>query len=375
MGYEESTDFTEGITPMMLASIKNDFDMVQMLLRRGHFLHRPHLPTCMISLHSLYILGVVATQTSKVHKPACEACTYAANMATPNLYEVPVDDGFCRCQGGQVVIFEARPENPGTQDRGKIWDASRFCVSSLRRGHANLLCLCRLCKSMARRGGIHVSLVRFNSYRAICSPVYICQTATDPIYIAFLLDREVKMCSQLDTEFKSQYLELSDTIRQFAVDLLEACPSLNDVPTMLAAGRGYTGDLQYTMFPRLYLALEFKQKEFVAHARVQQVVKTAWYGAMISWPRKTFCRRLVELVLRLIQLPIMTLLYASQPHHRKLIKWRCPLGRFLAEFASYLVFLGTLLALIIVDSSRSSRGAPSTGTETITLKDTLMDKT
>ncbi|UYV63373.1 K02A2.6-like [Cordylochernes scorpioides] len=26
--------------------------------------------------------GVVATQTSKVHKPACEACTYAANMAT-----------------------------------------------------------------------------------------------------------------------------------------------------------------------------------------------------------------------------------------------------------------------------------------------------
>ncbi|UYV66160.1 hypothetical protein LAZ67_4000513 [Cordylochernes scorpioides] len=37
----------------------------------------------------------------------------SGSSGQPNLYEVPVDDGFGRRQNGQVVIFEARPENPG----------------------------------------------------------------------------------------------------------------------------------------------------------------------------------------------------------------------------------------------------------------------
>ena len=30
---------------------------------------------------------------------------------------------------------------PGSTEDAKMWNASRFCVSSLRRGHANLLCI------------------------------------------------------------------------------------------------------------------------------------------------------------------------------------------------------------------------------------------
>ncbi|UYV75271.1 hypothetical protein LAZ67_12003217 [Cordylochernes scorpioides] len=44
----------------------------------------------------------------------------------PNLYEVPVDDGFGRRQNGQVVIFEARPEDPGLQVRGSPEDTEGF---------------------------------------------------------------------------------------------------------------------------------------------------------------------------------------------------------------------------------------------------------
>ena len=32
-------------------------------------------------------------------------------------------------------------ENESESEKQKIWNASRICVSSLRRGHANLLCI------------------------------------------------------------------------------------------------------------------------------------------------------------------------------------------------------------------------------------------
>jgi hypothetical protein len=44
----------------------------------------------------------------------------------------------------KVVFFRALAKNPADLDLEKwqkIWNASRICVSSLRRGHANLLCI------------------------------------------------------------------------------------------------------------------------------------------------------------------------------------------------------------------------------------------
>ena len=40
------------------------------------------------------------------------------------------------------VITVGEPEvNKNKPEMEKVWNASRFCVSSLRRGHANLLCI------------------------------------------------------------------------------------------------------------------------------------------------------------------------------------------------------------------------------------------
>ncbi|UYV64665.1 CLCN3 [Cordylochernes scorpioides] len=50
----------------------------------------------------------------------------SGSSGQPNLYEVPVDDGFGRRQDGQVVIFEARPEIPGPQVRGSPKDTESF---------------------------------------------------------------------------------------------------------------------------------------------------------------------------------------------------------------------------------------------------------
>ena len=46
----------------------------------------------------------------------------------------------------------------------KMWNASRFCVSSLRRGHANLLCIVPIFTDDHRSG----SYLFFSSYLFIC---------------------------------------------------------------------------------------------------------------------------------------------------------------------------------------------------------------
>ena len=51
---------------------------------------------------------------------------------------------------------------------GKIWDASRICVSSLRRGHANLLCIVPILVYVFRR--IHFFGCFSNLYTTIFSP-------------------------------------------------------------------------------------------------------------------------------------------------------------------------------------------------------------
>ncbi|UYV67606.1 hypothetical protein LAZ67_5001354 [Cordylochernes scorpioides] len=48
----------------------------------------------------------------------------SGSSGQPNLYEVPVDDGFGRRQDGQVVIFVARSEDPGLQKAQDIPSAS-----------------------------------------------------------------------------------------------------------------------------------------------------------------------------------------------------------------------------------------------------------
>jgi len=60
------------------------------------------------------------------------------------------------------------PQNPNSLYGKKIWNASRICVSSLRRGHANLLCIVPILVYVFRR--IHIFGCFSNLYTTIFSP-------------------------------------------------------------------------------------------------------------------------------------------------------------------------------------------------------------
>ena len=105
-------------------------------------------------------LGLGSRKYGTLHEFACHPC--AATQASL-LCIVPISFQFlCHIYGGilgrtaaaispppvvaqsrdryqNVALGLGRPAN--RTNRTKIWNASRICVSSLRRGHANLLCI------------------------------------------------------------------------------------------------------------------------------------------------------------------------------------------------------------------------------------------
>ena len=58
-----------------------------------------------------------------------------------------------------IFLMQAHKNHKKVKGVGKIWNASRICVSSLRRGHANLLCIVPILVYVFR--GIHLESVYF----------------------------------------------------------------------------------------------------------------------------------------------------------------------------------------------------------------------
>ena len=67
-----------------------------------------------------------------------------------------------------IFLMQAHKDHKKVKGVGKIWNASRICVSSLRRGHANLLCIVPILVYVFRR--IHIFGCFSNLYTTIFSP-------------------------------------------------------------------------------------------------------------------------------------------------------------------------------------------------------------
>ncbi|KAK9508299.1 hypothetical protein O3M35_007993 [Rhynocoris fuscipes] len=119
---------------------------------------------------------------------------------------------------------------------------------------------------------LSISSGKLQIYRAISSPAYLCHSTDDPILAAFKLSKELKVAGNVDVLYWKEYYELADRTRVFAADIIGECRNIEEVEVILSLVPSTTGKLLnlYT-FPRLVLAMDYSQKEFVARPNVQQV--------------------------------------------------------------------------------------------------------
>ncbi|KAF8797005.1 Transient receptor potential-gamma protein like [Argiope bruennichi] len=226
-------------------------------------------------------------------------------------------------------------------------------------------CLCPKCKGLLREHGSALSRIRLNAYRAISNPSYICQVTDDPILYCFLLDAELFESALMDKEFRAEYGELGDEVRGFTVEVLNQCRNTAEVELLLKLPNGFDFQSQKTDYPRLQLALDYKQKEFVAHSMVQQVLTGHWLGEFRSWPRRSLLRKILHVFFRILLLPFISLFLLLVPWLKQLGKYHSPVNRFLLSLASYLLFLTSVFMVNILDTGHFNKGPPGTGFEGI----------
>ncbi|XP_069001774.1 short transient receptor potential channel 2-like [Embiotoca jacksoni] len=212
-------------------------------------------------------------------------------------------------------------------------------------------CACLECRNGRQYDLLKFSLSRINTYRGIASRAYLSITSEDAMLRAFSLSRELRKLSQKEPEFKPQYLGLEQLCQEFAVELLGMCRNQSEVTTILnSCGDESQDALDEQAFEegipnlsRLRLAINYNQKQFVAHPICQQVLSSIWSGNLAGWRGSRTVWKLLVSVGIFLTMPFLCLVYWVAPKSKvgKILK--TPVIKFLLHSASYLWFLITLL--------------------------------
>ncbi|XP_029304391.1 short transient receptor potential channel 2-like [Cottoperca gobio] len=212
-------------------------------------------------------------------------------------------------------------------------------------------CACLECRNGRQYDLLKFSLSRINTYRGIASRAYLSITSDDAMLRAFSLSRELRKLSQKEPEFKPQYLGLEELCQEFAVELLGMCRNQSEVTTILnSCGDESQDSLEEQAFEggipnlsRLRLAVNYNQKQFVAHPICQQVLSSIWCGNLAGWRGSRTAWKLLVSVGIFLTMPFLCLVYWIAPKSKvgKIIK--IPVIKFLLHSASYMWFLITLL--------------------------------
>ncbi|KAL0994310.1 hypothetical protein UPYG_G00120510 [Umbra pygmaea] len=212
-------------------------------------------------------------------------------------------------------------------------------------------CACLECRNGRQYDLLKFSLSRINTYRGIASRAYLSITSEDAMLSAFSLSKELRKLSKKEPEFKPQYLGLEELCQEFAVELLGMCRNQSEVTTILnSCGDESQDALDQQAFEegipnltRLRLAVNYNQKQFVAHPICQQVLSSIWCGNLSGWRGSRTAWKLLVSVGIFFTMPLLCLVYWIAPKSKvgKILK--IPVIKFLLHSATYMWFLITLL--------------------------------
>ncbi|XP_037772734.1 LOW QUALITY PROTEIN: transient-receptor-potential-like protein [Penaeus monodon] len=118
------------------------------------------------------------------------------------------------------------------------------------------------------------SLARINAYRALASPSLICLSSKNPLMTAFSLSDDLEKTCYTGIRVPGRISALRTQVLQFAMRLVDETRSSDELEIVLnydPEGEPYKKG-QFMHLNRLKDAVDNNQKQFVAHASVQQLL-------------------------------------------------------------------------------------------------------
>ncbi|XP_075982195.1 transient receptor potential isoform X2 [Anticarsia gemmatalis] len=208
-------------------------------------------------------------------------------------------------------------------------------------------CGCDECVKSSQEDSLRHSQARINAYRALSSPSLIALSSADPLLTAFQLSWELGRLSRMETEFRVEYKALRQQCQEFATSLLDHTRTSRELETMLNYNPWDVdcwepGERQ--TLGRLKLAIKYKQKMFVAHPNVQQLLGAIWYEGLPGFKRKNIVGQCIQVAKLGVMFPVYCTIYMLAPNSEYGRFMKKPFVKFICHSSSYMLFL-TLLSL------------------------------
>ncbi|XP_053616411.1 transient receptor potential protein isoform X2 [Plodia interpunctella] len=208
-------------------------------------------------------------------------------------------------------------------------------------------CGCDECVKSSQEDSLRHSQARINAYRALTSPSLIALSSADPLLTAFQLSWELGRLSRMETEFRVEYKALRTQCQEFATSLLDHTRTSRELEIMLNYNPWDTdswepGERQ--TLGRLKLAIKYKQKMFVAHPNVQQLLGAIWYEGLPGFKRKNIVGQCIQVAKLGVMFPVYCTIYMLAPNSEYGRFMKKPFVKFICHSTSYMLFL-TLLSL------------------------------
>ncbi|XP_011666677.2 short transient receptor potential channel 3 isoform X1 [Strongylocentrotus purpuratus] len=186
-------------------------------------------------------------------------------------------------------------------------------------------------------------------YGGLASEAYVCLASTDPIDRAFTLCGIMKRIAILEVEFKVRYLELADKMERLAAELVSYARDSEEINTVLtfqetnALNGGAQNQRHVGNIPKVTQAIQYEQRQFVAHPNTQQAVSAQFYRHLAHLRDEPPLVNFLAFIGLVVAFPFFSILYklGVSTHIRHLV--RTPYVKFVmqagADFSMLVILL------------------------------------
>ncbi|XP_022106370.1 short transient receptor potential channel 4-like isoform X2 [Acanthaster planci] len=204
--------------------------------------------------------------------------------------------------------------------------------------------------SMSQGGDVTLTqaISTLHIYRALSQPAYILATQTDIFGHAFQLSAKLKTLSRTWEDFGAEYEQMARGVEVFAGEMLGESASTKEI---LALFRYHDTDKyrdeegKQHPLAKLFEAIDYKQKEFIAHPHSQKAIIVQFYRNLLDWNERGIFYQILLTLFVLFGYPIICFLYIFVPVRSVTSFVRLPYIMMLMKAGSGFTFLAFIVTV------------------------------